>query len=71
MTSRFKGYVIPRDAIVFPDLGSTLSDPEVWGDPEKFRPERFIGPDGKTKRIEEFVPFGLGQFLCHKSISRF
>ena len=58
----FQGYVIPRDAIVLPDLESALYDAEVWGDPENFRPERFIGPDGKAKREDEFVPFSLGQF---------
>ena len=60
----FQDYVIPRDAIVLPDLGSALSDPEVWGDPENFRPERFIGPEGKVKQTDEFVPFSLGKFEC-------
>ena len=56
----FRGYVIPRDAIIIPSLTSILQDPEVWGDPENFRPERFIGPDGKVTRPEEFIPFGIG-----------
>ena len=58
---KFHDYVIPRDAIVLPDLESALADPEVWGNPDNFLPERFIGPDGKVKRPDDFVVFGLGQ----------
>ena len=57
----FHGYTIPQDAIIIPHLSSVLQDPEIWGDPENFRPERFIGPDGKLARPEEFIPFGTGR----------
>ena len=57
----FRGYVIPKDAIVLPNLSSALQDPEVWGDPDNFRPERFIGPDGKLQRQEELIPFSMGR----------
>ena len=58
----FQGHFIPKDAVILPNLDSVLQDPEVWGDPESFRPERFIGPDGKLTRPEEFIPFGLGKY---------
>ena len=67
----FRGYVIPKDAIVIPYLHSALHDPEVWGDPENFRPERFIGPDGKLTRPEEFIPFSMGKSLgvaCYANV---
>ena len=67
----FRGYVIPKDAIVIPYLHSALHDPEVWGDPENFRPERFIGPDGKLTRPEEFIPFSIGKSLvvaCYANV---
>jgi cytochrome P450 len=57
----FRGYVIPKDAMVFPCLSSVLKDPDVWGDPENFRPERFIDPDGKLTKPEQFIPFGIGK----------
>ena len=68
-----QGYVIPRDAIVFPDLGSVLEDAKVWGDPENFRPERFISPDGKAKREDELIPFSMGKIrqdlgLCRSEL---
>ena len=57
----FHGYSIPQDAIIIPHLSSILQDPEIWGDPENFRPERFIGPDGKRACPEEFIPFSTGR----------
>ena len=57
----FHGYTIPKDAIIIPYLYSVHQDPEVWGDPENFRPERFIGPDGQVTRPEEFIPFSIGK----------
>ncbi|KAK7471836.1 hypothetical protein BaRGS_00035495 [Batillaria attramentaria] len=50
--------------MVIPNLDSVLYDPEVWGDPDTFRPERFIGPDGKLIRYEEFIPFSTGRRVC-------
>ena len=57
----FHGYSIPQDAIIIPHLSSILQDPEIWGDPENFRPERFIGPDGNLAPPEEFIPYGTGR----------
>ncbi|KAK7503047.1 hypothetical protein BaRGS_00005673, partial [Batillaria attramentaria] len=58
------GYTIPKDAFIMPNLDSVLQDPEVWGDPDKFRPDRFIGPDGKIIRPDEFIPFSVGRRVC-------
>nr|KAG5687492.1 hypothetical protein BaRGS_017084 [Batillaria attramentaria] len=60
----FAGYTIPKGTTVIPNLDSVLHDPEVWEDPDTFRPERFIGPDGKLLRYEEFVPFSTGRRVC-------
>ncbi|KAL8570718.1 hypothetical protein ACOMHN_039153 [Nucella lapillus] len=67
----FRGYVIPKGAMVITSLSSVLQDPEIWGDPEKFRPERFIDSDGKLLRPEELIPFGIGRRVClGKSIAQ-
>ena len=40
-------------------------DPEYWGDPETFRPERFLdSKTGTVIRKEQFVPFGFGKRVC-------
>ncbi|KAL8615087.1 hypothetical protein ACOMHN_009163 [Nucella lapillus] len=60
----FRGYTIPQNTMVLTDLNCVLHDPEIWGDPENFRPERFIGPDGKLTRREELIPFSAGRRVC-------
>ncbi|KAK3597329.1 hypothetical protein CHS0354_010966 [Potamilus streckersoni] len=60
----FQGYTIPKDAIILPDMDSVLSDPDVWGDPELFRPERFISKEGTVLQPDEFIPFFAGKRRC-------
>ena len=58
--------LIPKGAIVFANLYGVHHDPEIWGDPEVFRPERFINPeDGSliTKQ-EALMPFSVGKRVC-------
>ena len=38
------------------------SDPDVYPEPERFRPERFLGPDAPTNRV--WLPFGAGPRHC-------
>ncbi|XP_076441007.1 uncharacterized protein LOC143280261 [Babylonia areolata] len=61
---RFRDYVIPKGTTIIPNLSCVLQDPEIWGDPENFRPERFIDPDEKLIKLEEFIPFGAGRRMC-------
>ncbi|XP_025097334.1 cytochrome P450 2U1-like isoform X1 [Pomacea canaliculata] len=60
----FGGYTIPKGTVVIPNLDSVMRDPETWGDPDRFRPERFIGEDGKLWRPEELIPFSMGRRIC-------
>ena len=48
-------------------LSSTYSvhmDQRYWRDPEVFRPERFITPEGKYRADERNIPFGIGKRRC-------
>uniref|UniRef100_T1IK16 Cytochrome P450 n=1 Tax=Strigamia maritima TaxID=126957 RepID=T1IK16_STRMM len=54
------GYFIPKNSTVFPNLWGIHMDPEVFPEPEKFKPERFITTDNKVKKTPELNPFGLG-----------
>lgn len=44
---------------------SLLMDQHVWGDPEIFRPERFLDESGQLLKnsdsLKNFTPFGLGK----------
>lgn len=61
----FHGYVIPKGTWIIGNLWSVHNNPEIWGDPENFRPERFLSEDGtKAKKHEALVPFQVGKRAC-------
>ncbi|XP_059610795.1 probable cytochrome P450 304a1 [Phlebotomus argentipes] len=63
--TKLMGYDIPKDSFVIPGLFAFHNDPELWGDPHVFRPERFIGDDGKLcLKKDKSLPFGAGKRLC-------
>jgi cytochrome P450 len=45
-------------------LWSVLHDREHWGDPEVFRPERFLDADGRFIKDEFMIQFGAGKRIC-------
>ncbi|XP_055697775.1 probable cytochrome P450 304a1 [Phlebotomus papatasi] len=63
--TKLLGYDVPEGAFVVPGLYAFHMDPKLWGDPEVFRPERFIGEDGKLSlKLDKSLPFGAGKRLC-------
>ncbi|XP_076452542.1 cytochrome P450 2B4-like [Babylonia areolata] len=60
----FEGYVIPKGTFVLVYLDTALRDPQVWKDPDTFRPERFLDEEGRVVRREELIPFGTGKRSC-------
>ena len=59
--TKFAGYDIPKDTIVFFHLYSSLMDTDVWDSPEEFRPERFLNENGLLdEKKENFIPFSIG-----------
>ncbi|GAB6023742.1 hypothetical protein CHUAL_008497 [Chamberlinius hualienensis] len=58
------GYNIPKDTMVLPNIWAVHYDKDLWGDPENFRPERFIGPNGDCVKPEYLIPFSSGKRAC-------
>ncbi|PVF98200.1 cytochrome P450 [Serendipita vermifera] len=61
------GYFIPKGTLINPNYGFMLNDPAVWGDPEVFRPERFLpehNPKANDLPNPTQVIFGFGIRLC-------
>ncbi|CAL1263844.1 unnamed protein product [Larinioides sclopetarius] len=58
-----RGYRIPKRAILLVNFYSCHNDPEIYEEPEKFNPSRFIQTEGK-KRPELPISFGIGKRLC-------
>lgn len=58
------GYHIPAYTTVLPNIWALHHDPELWGDPEVFRPERFLDVNGQLKKPDYFIPFSAGARRC-------
>ncbi|XP_066265849.1 uncharacterized protein [Branchiostoma lanceolatum] len=50
------GYDIPKDTIVFLNIWAVLHDPEVYPEPDVFKPERFLDDSGHFKEEDTFIP---------------
>ncbi|XP_023151658.2 cytochrome P450 1A1 [Amphiprion ocellaris] len=60
------GYFIPKDTCVFINQYQVNHDSDLWGDPDTFRPERFLGPSGLLNKelTEKVLIFGMGKRRC-------
>ncbi|XP_060801790.1 probable cytochrome P450 304a1 isoform X2 [Amyelois transitella] len=60
----FHGYNIPEGTMFTANYPMLHKDEVIWGDPEVFRPDRFI-VDGKLDvSKDKSLPFGAGRRLC-------
>ncbi|KAL8047234.1 hypothetical protein ABFX02_08G226700 [Erythranthe guttata] len=56
---------IPKGTRIIVNLLSISRDPNVWQEPEKFSPERFVGIDTDYRGMDfRFIPFGSGRRMC-------
>jgi cytochrome P450 len=61
----FGGIHIKKDTVVMLNLHSVSFDKDVWGDPDSFRPERFLNAHGLDRNICNRIPiFGFGRRRC-------
>lgn len=58
------GYFIPKNTMLLTGLYSYHNDPDVWGDPHVYRPERFLDENGELLKKDFTLPFGAGKRLC-------
>jgi cytochrome P450 family 2 subfamily J len=58
------GYTIPKNTMVFANQYAVHFDEEAWGDPENFRPERFLNKEGVFTKHDSFIAFSVGKRVC-------
>ncbi|XP_076286675.1 putative cytochrome P450 303a1 [Lasioglossum baleicum] len=57
------GHRIPKDTMLIVNFNRILMD-ESWGDPEVFRPERFLDEQGNIITPNTYFPFSIGRHRC-------
>ncbi|KAH7915194.1 cytochrome P450 [Hygrophoropsis aurantiaca] len=60
----YEGYYIPKGVAVVSNLWAISRNETKYPFPETFRPERFIGPDGKLTDDTVQWSFGFGRRIC-------
>ncbi|KAJ2952089.1 hypothetical protein O0L34_g4359 [Tuta absoluta] len=60
----FAGYDLPENCALAVNYVGLGFDKELWGDPEVFRPERFIENGRISPAKDKSLPFGAGRRLC-------
>ncbi|XP_035700157.1 cytochrome P450 2U1-like [Branchiostoma floridae] len=60
----FRGYHIPKATAVEVNIWSVLRDPQLWPEPNKFDPTRFLDDTGMFTKREEMIVFSMGRRLC-------
>ncbi|KAL5847307.1 hypothetical protein ACOSQ3_010831 [Xanthoceras sorbifolium] len=57
------GYHIPRGTQLVVNPGAVHRDPELWTEPDRFKPERFLESEEEKGRFK-FIAFGIGRRIC-------
>uniref|UniRef100_A0A3P9M6A0 Cytochrome P450 3A n=2 Tax=Oryzias latipes TaxID=8090 RepID=A0A3P9M6A0_ORYLA len=63
-TVEVNGLVIPKNMVVMVPTWPIQRDPELWPEPEKFKPERFSKENKETIDPYTYMPFGAGPRNC-------
>ncbi|TFK91176.1 cytochrome P450 [Polyporus arcularius HHB13444] len=59
----YNGYFLPKGATVYANINAIMQDPELFADPEVFRPERFL--ETTHPKLQNFtIHFGFGRRIC-------
>ncbi|EMD37511.1 hypothetical protein CERSUDRAFT_114152 [Gelatoporia subvermispora B] len=64
--NEYRGWLIPKGAVVFQNIWSILHDPETFPDPEKFDPGRYLQDGVPNPDVPDpaAVVFGAGRRVC-------
>ncbi|XP_070169048.1 cytochrome P450 4C1-like isoform X1 [Polyergus mexicanus] len=57
-------YTLPKDATIMLAISLTHINPEVWSNPNKFDPDRFLPDNSKHRNPYAYIPFSAGPRNC-------
>nr|pir cytochrome P450 enzyme, CYP330A1 enzyme - green crab, common shore crab [Carcinus maenas]AAQ93009.1 cytochrome P450 CYP330A1 [Carcinus maenas] len=58
------GYDIPKGTWLLANLDDALRSSEYWKNSLEFDPQNFLDENGKYKKNDAFMPFGVGKRVC-------
>jgi cytochrome P450 len=61
---RIRRWDVVPDTLVMAAPWLIQRKPDLWSEPERFRPERFLEPAARAIPKHAFIPFGLGPRIC-------
>ncbi|TFY72944.1 hypothetical protein EVG20_g63 [Dentipellis fragilis] len=64
----YEGHLIPKGTTVFGNVWALLNDPEVYPEPECFRPERFLKDDGSLNCDDVGPAFGFAILMLSNAL---
>jgi len=60
-----EGYLIPKGALLLPNIWGFAHNPDVYHEPMEFKPERFLPTDGSLPEPDPHkLSFGFGRRIC-------
>ena len=60
----FEGYLLKKDSEIQISILSLHRNKDYWSEPEKFKPERFLGETPEPAQKQAYMPFGAGPRRC-------
>ncbi|XP_022095754.1 cytochrome P450 2J6-like isoform X2 [Acanthaster planci] len=58
------GFKVPKGSLLVSNFWALFRDPNIWPEPDKFKPDRFLDKDGLAFKPEELIPFSTGRRSC-------